>query len=105
MARACPRECCRDAQRHAAARTGAADGHARARDGSRLHSADRGAPGRQRAAVVAAPETSSDDRAVGAASQIREITDVLTKLAGLRDIGALTDQEFNGQKQRLLGGR
>jgi PPE-repeat protein len=67
--------------------------------------ADRGAPGRQRAAVVATPETSSDDRATGAASQMREITDVLSKLADLRDNGALTDQEFNQQKQRLLGGR
>jgi PPE-repeat protein len=67
--------------------------------------ADRGAPGRQRAAVVATPETSSEDRATGAASQMREITDVLSKLADLRDNGALTDQEFNQQKQRLLGGR
>jgi hypothetical protein len=44
-------------------------------------SADRGAPARQRAAVLATPETNSDDRAVGAASQMREITDVLSKLA------------------------
>jgi hypothetical protein len=36
---------------------------------------------------------------------MREITDVLSKLADLRDNGALTDQEFNQQKQRLLGGR
>jgi hypothetical protein len=36
---------------------------------------------------------------------MREITDVLGKLAELRDSGALTDQEFNEQKQRLLGGR
>ncbi|MGO8963091.1 MAG: SHOCT domain-containing protein, partial [Mycobacterium sp.] len=27
------------------------------------------------------------------------------KLAEMRDCGALTDQEFNDQKQRLLGGR
>jgi PPE-repeat protein len=67
--------------------------------------ADRGAPARQRAAVVATPETSSEDRATGAASQMREITDVLSKLADLRDNGALTDQEFNEQKHRLLGGR
>jgi hypothetical protein len=68
-------------------------------------SADRGAPARQRAAVLATPEVSSEDRATGAASQMREITDVLSKLADLRDNGALTDQEFNEQKQRLLGGR
>jgi PPE-repeat protein len=68
-------------------------------------SADRGASGRQRAAVLATPEVSSEDRATGAASQMREITDVLSKLADLRDNGALTDQEFNEQKQRLLGGR
>ncbi|WIM90438.1 SHOCT domain-containing protein [Candidatus Mycobacterium wuenschmannii] len=36
---------------------------------------------------------------------MREITDVLGKLADLKDKGALTDQEFNEQKQRLLGGR
>jgi hypothetical protein len=68
-------------------------------------SAGGGAPGRQRAAVVATPETSSEDRATGAASQMREVTDVLSKLADLRNNGALTDQEFNEQKQRLLGGR
>jgi PPE-repeat protein len=63
------------------------------------------APAPQRATVVATPETSSEERSVGAASQMREITDVLSKLADLRDNGALTDQEFNQQKQRLLGGR
>jgi Short C-terminal domain len=62
-------------------------------------------PAPQRAAVVATPETSSEERSVGAASQMREITDVLSKLADLRDNGALTDREFNEQKQRLLGGR
>jgi hypothetical protein len=36
---------------------------------------------------------------------MREITEVLGKLADLRDNGALTDDEFNEQKQRLLGGR
>ena len=63
---------------------------------------------RQRVAVpgvVAKAETKPDERPVGAASQMREITDVLSKLADLRDNGALTDQEFNEQKQRLLGGR
>ena len=63
---------------------------------------------RQRVAVpgvVAEAETKPDERPVGAASQMLEITDVLGKLADLRDNGALTDQEFNEQKQRLLGGR
>ncbi len=63
-------------------------------------------PGRQRVAVpgvVATPESKTDDRAPGAAAQMREITDVLTKLADLRDNGALTEQEFKEQKQRLLG--
>jgi hypothetical protein len=36
---------------------------------------------------------------------MREVTDVLSKLADLRNYGGLTDQEFNEQKQRLLGGR
>jgi PPE-repeat protein len=65
-------------------------------------------PGRQRVGVpgvVAAPESKPDDRAAGAAAQMREITEVLGKLADLRDNGALTAQEFNEQKQRLLGGR
>jgi hypothetical protein len=30
---------------------------------------------------------------------------VLSKLADLRDSGALTEQEFNEQKECLLGGR
>jgi len=32
------------------------------------------------------------------------IVDALSKLADLRDRGALTDAEFQGQKQKLLGG-
>jgi hypothetical protein len=36
---------------------------------------------------------------------MREIADVLSKLAELRDGGALTEPESNEQKQRLLGGR
>ena len=66
------------------------------------------APGRQRVGVpgvVATPEPKAEERPVGAAAQMREITDVLGKLADLRDNGALTDREFNEQKQRLLGGR
>jgi PPE-repeat protein len=57
-------------------------------------------------AVVAAQEGASEERPAGsAATQMREITDVLSKLADLKDKGALTDREFNEQKQRLLGGR
>jgi PPE-repeat protein len=74
------------------------------RDSARgLQAADRqrvGVPG-----VVATAETKPHERPVGAVSQMREITDVLSKLADLRDNGALTQQEFNEQKQRLLGGR
>lgn len=40
---------------------------------------------------------------VGTAAELREITDVLVKLAELRASGALTDTEFAEQKQRLLG--
>jgi PPE-repeat protein len=69
----------------------------------------RSAPARQdraaAAGVIAASDGDRDDRASGAAAQMREITDVLGKLADLRDTGALTEQEFNEQKQRLLGGR
>jgi hypothetical protein len=54
--------------------------------------------------VAAASEPKPEERPVGVAAQMREITDVLGKLAYLRDNGALTDQEFNAQKQRLLGG-
>ncbi|MDM4142353.1 MULTISPECIES: PPE domain-containing protein [Mycobacterium] len=39
----------------------------------------------------------------GSAAELREITDVLGKLAELRASGALTDTEFAEQKQRLLG--
>jgi PPE-repeat protein len=68
----------------------------------------RSAPARQErvtAAGIATPDRNPDDRASGAAAQMREITDMLGKLADLRDNGALTDQEFSEQKQRLLGGR
>ncbi len=62
------------------------------RDSGRgAQAADRRAPARPRAAVVATSEASSEGRATGAASQMREITDVLSKLADLRDNGALTD--------------
>jgi PPE-repeat protein len=57
------------------------------------------------AGVVPTQEGTPDKRSSGAAAQMREITDVLSKLADLRDNGALTEHEFNEQKQRLLGGR
>jgi hypothetical protein len=34
---------------------------------------------------------------------LREVTDLLSKLGRLRDNGVLTDKEFGEQKQRLLG--
>ncbi len=49
--------------------------------------------------------TASSGRPAGTAAELREITEVLGKLAELRDRGALTDTEFVEQKQRLLGGR
>ncbi len=39
----------------------------------------------------------------GIASEIREFAEVLGKLGALRDSGLLTEEEFNEQKQRLLG--
>jgi PPE-repeat protein len=39
------------------------------------------------------------------AAEFREMTDLLGKLAQLRDSGALTDREFSEQKQRLLNSR
>ena len=38
-------------------------------------------------------------------AELREVTELLGKLADLRASGALTDNEFSEQKQRLLGGR
>ncbi|WP_232079081.1 SHOCT domain-containing protein [Mycobacterium florentinum] len=35
---------------------------------------------------------------------MREFAELLGKLGELRDAGLLTDEEFNEQKQRLLGG-
>jgi len=55
--------------------------------------------------VVATREAKTEGRPVGATAQMREIADVLGKLAELRDSGALTEHEFSEQKQRLLGGR
>jgi hypothetical protein len=37
------------------------------------------------------------------AGQQIDVADQLTKLAALRDSGVLTEAEFEGQKQKLLG--
>jgi hypothetical protein len=42
-------------------------------------------------------------RGGGATADLREVTDLLSKLGRLRDNGVLTDKEFGEQKQRLLG--
>jgi PPE-repeat protein len=61
--------------------------------------------GRQIPAGAAARDRgqSSRNTSSGTAAELREITDVLGKLAELRATGALTDTEFAEQKQRLLG--
>jgi PPE-repeat protein len=41
----------------------------------------------------------------GNTAELREMTEVLSKLAQLRDSGALSEHEFIDQKQRLLGGQ
>lgn len=63
------------------------------------------APGRQVPAGAALQERGQSPRSAptGTAAELREITDVLSKLAELRATGALTDTEFAEQKQRLLG--
>ncbi|OSC24806.1 hypothetical protein B8W69_20470 [Mycobacterium vulneris] len=63
------------------------------------------APGRQVPAGAALQERRQSTRnaSTDAAAELREITDVLGKLAELRATGALTDTEFAEQKQRLLG--
>lgn len=66
---------------------------------------DRNATPARPAVVATTAETATEAPPVAPAAQMREITDVLGKLADLKDKGALTDQEFNEQKQRLLGGR
>jgi len=50
------------------------------------------------------PRHASDGRLTGTAAELREITELLSKLAGLRDNVVLSDKEFIEQKQRLLGG-
>lgn len=40
----------------------------------------------------------------GAAAPTTSVADEITKLAALRDQGAITDTEYQQQKQRLLGG-
>ncbi|WP_445160503.1 PPE family protein, SVP subgroup [Mycobacterium sp. Dal123C01] len=44
----------------------------------------------------------SGGRGGGATADLREVTDLLSKLGRLRDNGVLTDKEFGEQKQRLL---
>jgi hypothetical protein len=44
----------------------------------------------------------SGGRGGGATADLREVTDLLSKLGRLRDSGVLTDKEFGEQKQRLL---
>ena len=72
---------------------------------------DEGAPGSRVRAGAAVGDreqrsrTASSGRPSGTTTELREITEVLGRLAELRDRGALTDTEFVEQKQRLLGGR
>ncbi|GAB1811524.1 PPE family protein, SVP subgroup [Mycobacterium sp. MUNTM1] len=63
------------------------------------------APGRPLPTGAAMQERRQSPRSAptGTAAELREITDVLGKLAELRASGALTDTEFAEQKQRLLG--
>ncbi|SPM35947.1 hypothetical protein MRAB57_3783 [Mycobacterium rhizamassiliense] len=72
---------------------------------SRSRRADKGEGARVGAAVI---PIGRDEKPAGqgaaTAAGMREMTDLLGKLAELRDSGALTDQEFAEQKQRLLGG-
>jgi PPE-repeat protein len=59
-----------------------------------------------RAAAVPFPDSSpsaSGGQTTGAAAELREITELLGRLAKLRDSGVLTDTEFDQQKRRLLG--
>jgi hypothetical protein len=44
----------------------------------------------------------SGGRGGGATTELREVTDLLSKLGRLGDSGVLTDKEFGEQKQRLL---
>jgi hypothetical protein len=82
----------------------------RAASDSRRPGEQGNAPRRQVPAGVAVqdraetPRSPAGGRAPGAAAELREITDVLSKLAELRANGALTDTEFFEQKDRLLGG-
>lgn len=71
-------------------------------------SADHGQAADRQAVAAATPRGRGAPRreaSTGAAAELREITDVLGKLAELRASGALTDTEFTEQKQRLLGSR
>ncbi|MGO9350291.1 MAG: PPE family protein, SVP subgroup [Mycobacterium sp.] len=50
-----------------------------------------------------APSPRSPGGPITELAEIRELTELLGKLGSLRDSGLLTDEEFNEQKQRLLG--
>lgn len=49
------------------------------------------------------PRNVPGSRQSGTAAGLREITELLSKIAALRDNGTLTDKEFIEQKQRPLG--
>ncbi|ORV49534.1 hypothetical protein AWC05_02340 [Mycobacterium florentinum] len=51
-----------------------------------------------------APSPTAGGHLTGIAAEMREFAELLGKLGELRDAGLLTDEEFNEQKQRLLGG-
>jgi PPE-repeat protein len=71
-------------------------------------SRDRRAGGKTDAPGVLVPAGAAPRDSVTAGAntaELREITDLLSKLAQLRDSGALTDAEFSQQKQRLLATR
>ncbi|MCA2331901.1 SHOCT domain-containing protein, partial [Mycobacterium avium] len=59
----------------------------------------------RRAAASHGPAGAARTASTGTTAELREITDLLGKLAELRATGALTDTEFAEQKQRLLGAR
>lgn len=57
-------------------------------------------------AAIAAHHTpgAAAHRTPGAAAPTASVADEISKLAALRDQGAITDTEYQQQKQRLLGG-
>jgi PPE-repeat protein len=49
------------------------------------------------------PSSRSPGGPITGIAEMREVTELLGKLGGLRDSGILTNEEFNEQKRRLLG--